>query len=131
MPASQVPPVNGQSGVIRVGKDVIILFDLSGALYQLQRRLAYQGHLLQPSWKAQIKHPYSNYEGTDGPHVVEPVSALVGSLRRKNDLTCAYNETNRDCVPRGTWNLETRDFFTFGLGLMQIMRFYGIFGGSY
>jgi len=65
-------------------------------------------------------------EGTDGNYLVEPNRAFVGSLRGTTVKTCQYNETNRDCVPAGAWDLGTRDTidFTFGLGPTQDVRFY-------
>ena len=47
-----------------------------------------------------------NCEGTNGNYLVEPNSALLGSLRRTKEQICAYNVTNRDCVPLGTWDLK-------------------------
>ena len=71
---------------------------------------------------------------TDGNYLVEPTKPLRGSLRRTKDQTCAYNVTNRDCVPLGTWNLETGDVIdlTYGLGPTQLAGlYYRIFGGGY
>jgi hypothetical protein len=67
-----------------------------------------------------------NYEGTDGNYLVEPNAAFVGSLRGTTWKTCQYNETNRDCVPAGAWNLAAGDIidFTFGVGPTQDVRFY-------
>jgi len=51
---------------------------------------------------------------------------MIGKLRSTNKTVCIYNESNGDCVPNGTWDLQKGDFidFRFGLGNTQVVNFY-------
>jgi hypothetical protein len=69
---------------------------------------------------------YIIYKGSAANYVVTANVAIVGTLHGTNVEACQYNETHRDCVPQGKYNLNQGDVvdFTFGIGLTQIVRFY-------
>ena len=138
------PPVSGQTGVQQVNTNYAINPELRGVSITMETSISgasvtaflegtYKSSQLTVTCRVSLLN-VPNYEGTDGPYLVEPIYPLVGSLRRTKSQTCAYNVTNLDCVPLGTWNLETGDVidFRFGLGPTLSVRFYyGIFGGGY
>jgi len=71
-------------------------------------------------------------EGTDGNYILAAKTDLVGSLRRTTKKPCTYNQTNRDCVPTGQYNLCAGDVidFDFGLASDEIVRFYYAINGT-
>ena len=138
------PPLNGQTGVYQLGDPYEIRPPLRGISVTMETSIsgasvtAFMEGTYQISQQTLTCRIFllniPNYEGTDGNYLVELTKPLRGSLRRTNDQTCAYNVTNRDCVPVGTWNLKIGDVidFTYGLGHSQVVRFYyGIFGDGY
>ena len=54
---------------------------------------------------------FVKYKGTDAHYLVEPNIPMVATLRATREQVCTFNETTRNCVPSGKWNVSriTRD----------------------
>jgi hypothetical protein len=129
------PSEGGQVGVYHVADrrrsvSVEIVDTISQATVTAFMEGTYQISQLTLTWRFLLLI-VANYEGTDGNYIVKPNSPLVGTLRQSTKGTCSYNDTNRDCVPSGRYDLTAGNIidFTFDIGVSQVVWFYyGIFG---